>query len=119
MASVRQAQYIRWAARISGLLVIAIFLFLLILAFANEDGIQTQAVPKIILMALAICGVVAAWRWERTGGTMLVASGLALGLSMCQGYQTFGPVGLLLVLVIYTPLPLFSGVLFLLSSRRV
>ena len=119
MADGRRAHYIRWAARISGLAVAVIFVSILVLAFTNEDGIQAQAVPKILLMALAICGVAMAWRWERVGGVMLVASAVALGLSICQSYHIFGPVGLLLVLLIYTPLPLCSGVLFLLSSRRV
>ena len=113
----RGAGYIRWAARISGVLVIVVFLFILILAFTNEDGIHAQAVPEIILLMIAIAGVGIAWRWERVGGGLLVASAVALGLSICQSYPIFGPVGLLLVLLIYTPLPLFSGVLFLLSSR--
>jgi len=112
------ADYMRWAARVSGLLVVGVFLLILILAFTNEDGILAQAVPKIIVMAVAICGVAVAWRWERVGGAMLVASAVALGLSICQSYPIFGPVGLLLVMLIYTPLPLISGVLFLLSSRR-
>jgi hypothetical protein len=99
-------------------MVVVVFVLILALSFTNEDGIQAQAVPKIILMAVAICGVAVAWRWERAGGTILVASAITLGLSMCQDYPTFGLVGLLLVLLIYTPLPLFSGVLFLLSSRR-
>ena len=112
------AHYIRWAARISGFGVVVIFLLILALAFINEDGIQTQAVPKILLMALAICGVVVAWRWERIGGAILVLSAVALAASMCQGYSTFGLAGLLVVLLIYTPLPFTSGVLFLLSGRK-
>ncbi|HUW14034.1 MAG TPA: hypothetical protein VM537_30195 [Anaerolineae bacterium] len=115
----RGAGHIRWAARVSGLLVVGVFLFILILAFTNEDGIQAQAVPKVILLAIAIAGVGLAWRWERVGGGLLVASAVALGLSICQSYPIFGPVGLLLVVLIYTPLPLMAGVLFLLSSRRL
>jgi hypothetical protein len=118
MADGRRVQYIRWAARISGLAVVVAFLLILALAFTNEDGIQAEAVPKILLMALAICGVVVAWRWERFGGAILVTSAVALGMSMCQGYPIFGPVGFLLVLLIYVPLPLISGVLFLLSGRQ-
>jgi len=115
----RGAGHIRWAARVSGLLVVGVFLFILILAFTNEDGIQAQAVPKVILLAIAIAGVGLAWRRERVGGAILVASAVALGLSICQSYPIFGPVGLLLVVLIYTPLPLMAGVLFLLSSRRL
>jgi hypothetical protein len=100
------------------LAVVVVFLLIFALAFTNEDGIQTEAVSRILLMALAICGAVAAWRWERVGGAALVLSAVALAASMCQGYSTFGLVGLFLVLLIYTPLPLLSGVLFLLSSRR-
>ena len=115
----RGADNIRWAARVSGLFVVGVFLLILILAFTNEDGIQAQAVPKVILLAIAIAGVGLAWRRERVGGAILVASAVALGLSICQSYPIFGPVGLLLVVLIYTPLPLMAGVLFLLSSRRL
>jgi len=115
----RGAGHIRWAARVSGLLVVGVFLLILFLAFTNEDGIQAQAVPKVILLMIAIAGVGIAWRWERVGGGLLVASAVALGLSICQSYPIFGPVGLLLVVLIYTPLPLMAGVLFLLSSRRL
>ena len=115
----RGADNIKWAARVSGLPVVGLFLLILFLAFSNEDGVQAQAVPKVILLMVAICGVAMAWRWERVGGAMLVASAVALGLSICQSYPIFGPVGLLLVVLIYTPLPLISGVLILLSSRRL
>ena len=111
------ADNIRWAARVSGLSVVGLFLLILFLAFTNEDG--AQAVPKMILLAIAITGVGLAWRWERVGGAILVASAVALGLSMYQSYPILGRVGLLLVVLIYTPLPLIAGVLFLLSSRRL
>ena len=115
----RGADNIRWAARVSGLSVVGLFLLILFLAFTNEDGVQAQAVPKIILLAITIAGVGLAWRWERVGGAILVATIVALGLSMVQSYPILGPVGLLLVVLIYTPLPLIAGVLFLLSSRRL
>ena len=114
----RGADYIRWAARVFGLSVVGVFLLILFLAFTNEDGIHAQAVPKVILLMVAICSVGVAWRWERVGGAILVASVVALGLSMVQSYPILGPVGLLLVVLIYTPLPLIAGALFLLSSRR-
>ena len=114
----RGADYIRWAARVFGLSVVGVFLLILFLAFTNEDGIHAQAVPKVILLMVAICSVGVAWRWERVGGAILVASAVALGLSMYQSYPILGRVGLLLVVLIYTPLPLIAGVLFLLSSRR-
>ena len=115
----RGADDIRRAARVSGLQVVGIFLLILILAITNEDGIQAQAVPKVILLTVAISAVGMAWRWERVGGVVLVASALALGLSMYQSYPLLGSLGLLLAVLIYTPLPLIAGVLFLLSSRRV
>jgi len=115
----RGAAYIRWAARVFGLSVVGVFLSILFFAFTNEDGIHAQAVPKIILLMIAICSVGVAWRWERVGGAILVASAVALGLSMYQSYPILGPVGLLLVVLTYTPLPLIAGILFLLSSRRL
>jgi hypothetical protein len=90
----RGADDIRWAARISGLQLGGIF-----------------------LLVVAILGVGMAWRWERVGGMMLIVSALALGLSVYQAHPILGPVGLLLALLIYTPLPLIAGILFLLSSR--
>jgi len=115
----RGADDIRRAARIFGLQVVGIFLLILILALTNEDGIQAQAVPKVILLTVAISAVGMAWRWERVGGAVLVASAVALGLSMYQSYLLLGSLGLLLAVLIYTPLPLIVGVLFLLSSRRL
>ena len=115
----RGAGHIRWAARVSGLLVVGVFLLILFLAFTNEDGIQAQAVAKVILLMIAIAGVGIAWRWERVGGGLLVASAVALGLSICQSYPIFGPAGLLVVLLIYSAPPLVAGVLFLLSGRRL
>jgi hypothetical protein len=114
----RGADDIRRAARVSGLQVVGIFLLILILALTNEDGIPAQAAPKVILLMVAISAVGMAWRWERVGGAALVASAVALGLSMYQSYPLLGSLGLLLAVLIYTPLPLIAGVLFLLSSRR-
>ena len=115
----RRADDIRRAARVSGLQVVGIFLLILILAITNEDGIHAQAVPKVILLTVAISAVGMAWRWERVGGAVLVASAVALGLSMYQSYPLLGSLGLLLAVLIYTPLPLIAGILFLLSSRRM
>jgi TctA family transporter len=114
----RGAENIRWVARLSGLLTAGLFLLILILAFTNEDEIQAQAVPVVVLLAVAICGVGVAWRWERAGGVMLVASAVALGLSMYQSLPVFGFTGLLMVLLIYALPPLCAGGLFLLSGRR-
>jgi len=113
----RGADDIRRAARASGLQVAGIFLFVLMLALTNEDGVPAQALPKLSLLVVAILGVGMAWRWERVGGMMLIVSALALGLSAYQSYPILGPVGLLLAVLIYTPLPLIAGILFLLSSR--
>ena len=118
-ATDRGAGDIRRAARVSGLQVVAIFLVILILAITNEDGIPAQAMPKVILLTMAISAVGVAWRWERVGGAVLVASAMALGFSMYQTYPLVGTLGLLLAVLIYTPLPLIAGVLFLLSSRTV
>jgi hypothetical protein len=109
---------VRWVARVCGLLVVGLFVLILIFAFTNEDGIHAQAAPKVVLMVAAICGVGLAWRWARVGGTVLVASSVALGLSMFQTRPMLAPVGLLLALLIYAAPPLVAGVLFLLSGRR-
>lgn len=113
------ADDIRRAARVSGLQVVGVFLLILLLALTNEDGIGAQALPKVILLTVAISAVGIAWRWERVGGAVLVASAVALGLSMYQSYPHLGSLGLLLAVLIYTPLPLIVGVLFLLSGRRM
>ena len=115
----RRAGDIRQAARVSGLQVVGVFLLILVLALTNEDGIEAQALPKVILLTVAIGAVGIAWRWERVGGAVLVASAVALALTMYQSYPLLGSLGLLLAVLIYAPLPLIVGVLFLLSSRSM
>jgi hypothetical protein len=114
-----RAEDIRWVARVCGLLVVGLYVLILIFAFTNEDAIQAQAVPKIVLMSIAMLGVGLAWRWERVGGAVLVASAVTLGLSMYESLPIFGFTGLLMVVLIYAIPPLCAGVLFLLSGRRV
>jgi hypothetical protein len=109
---------VRMLARVGGLLVVGLFLAILALAFTNEDGILAQAVPKVVLLAVAILGVGLAWWWERVGGAILVVSAVALGLSMYRSLPLLGSEGVLLTLLIYVPLPLVAGVLFLLSGRK-
>ncbi len=109
-----------WSARVSGLLMTTFFLFIIILAFINEDQPEAVALPTLFLLPVAILGALAAWRWIRIGGMVLVISALALSISVYRSSVAFGlgPVGLLLGLPTYSLPPLFTGILYLLPAGR-
>jgi len=68
---------IKWIARILGSLVA-----LMVLVFGVGYAIQGSAPtgPAIIVFAFWIIGVVAAWKWEGFGGSLILANTLACTL---------------------------------------
>lgn len=71
-------------------------------------------VPSFILIA----ALIVAWKWEKAGGIILIAIGLALGIFIFRGnYKRMGDMWKSLTVVMALAFPFFlSGVLFLTSD---
>ena len=70
-----------WMARLLSLGMDSVFLLFLILAVTNEDKPQGPAISVLVLLVLTIGASLAAWRWEKAGGALVVAGGLCLGVA--------------------------------------
>ncbi len=73
---------LRWTARIFAVLVVVLLLWFLV-----ESGTrvlaglrlgQMQGLPLLLALAVAVIGVVIAWRWELVGGILALLGALAV-----------------------------------------
>lgn len=77
-------KYIRWIARIWGLLLLAfISFFLLAHVFGDEEPStafqnQREVISFLCFPVSTIAGLILAWKWERAGGWIIVAGMAAL-----------------------------------------
>jgi hypothetical protein len=119
----RTAINLRWAARIIGLIILALFLSILVgetIASWTEEGLSFSVeslyiiVPAVLLLAFYLL----AWWKERLGGILLVAGYLLLSFSPAvhsifynmEGFTFF--IGMFFFAAPF----LISGVLFILAS---
>jgi hypothetical protein len=109
---------LRWLARGLSIVTGGVFLLIIGLALTNEDRPGGAAVPVLILLGLTLIASVAAWRWERAGGLVVIL--LAFGLTIAA-YSSSRAVGLgsqaLLPALLYGGPFLVVGTLFWLSGR--
>ena len=81
----------RWVARILALIAVGLFVF-----FAVELGAEVfpalswgpQGIPLLIALAVALAGVLGAWRWELAGGVTTVSGAAAIMALVCLGSGT-------------------------------
>jgi hypothetical protein len=108
-----------WMARLSSLVIDSVFLLILCLAITNEDKPQGPAVIVLVLLALTVAASFAAWRWRRTGGALVVAGGLCLGVAAYSASLAFGlkSSGWLGAFIYGAPFVLV-GILFWISGGR-
>jgi hypothetical protein len=102
----------RWTARILALLAVGLFVF-----FAVDLGARVfptlswgpQGIPLMIVLAVALAGVVVAWRWELIGGIMTVAGVAGIMALVCVGSGT----DMLFCAFLFTLPLLVAGALYL------
>jgi peptidoglycan/LPS O-acetylase OafA/YrhL len=102
----------RWVARILALIATGLFVYFLV-----ESGAEVvsslawgpQGFPLLIGLAVALIGLLLAWRWELLGGVMAVVGGVATMALVCIGS---GPDMLFCALLFTLPI-LVAGVLYL------
>lgn len=114
----RKPATLRWLARGLSIVTGGVFLLIIGLALTNEDRPGAAAVPVLILLGLTLMASVAAWRWERAGGLVVIL--LTGGLTVAA-YSSSRAVGLrsqaLLPALLYGGPFLVVGTLFWLSGR--
>ena len=111
---------LRWMTRLLSLVINIVFLLILCLAVMNEDKPQGPAITVLVLLALTVAASFAAWRWERSGGALVVAGGVCLGAAAYSASLAFG-LGSFALLGTFTygaPFVLV-GILFWISGGRV
>lgn len=84
VAGIRQLA--RWASLVTG----GVFLLILFLAVTNEDRPQALALPVLTLLALTLLACLAAWRWERIGGGLVVVGAVGLGIAAYRSASVLG-----------------------------
>jgi hypothetical protein len=110
-----------WTPRI--LCILAILLISVFALDAFEPGrtlgqqllaFLIHLIPSFILIA----ALVAAWKWEKIGGLIMIAIGLALGIFLFRGnYKRMGDLWKSITIVMALAFPFFlSGILFLASD---
>jgi hypothetical protein len=109
---------LRWLAWGLSIVTDGVFLLIIGLALTNEDKPGGATVPVLILLGLTLVASVAAWRWERIGGLVVIL--LAVGLTVAA-YSSSQAIGLgsqaLLPALLYGGPFLVVGALFWLSGR--
>jgi len=109
---------LRWLARGLSIVTGGVFLLIIGLALTNEDKPGGAAVPVLILLGLTLVASVAAWRWERIGGlvVILLAGGLTVAAYSASRSFGLGSPSFLPAFLYGGPFPVV-GALFLVSSR--
>jgi hypothetical protein len=103
----------RWTPRAIGLVASGLFLLFIIesgaSALVSLTWTSPLGMPLLVALAVAVAGVLIAWRWEMAGGAMALLGGLGI---MGLVYAGSGPESLLAALLLAFPM-LVAGVLFL------
>ena len=81
---------LRWLTRLLILVINSVFMLILCLAITNEDKPQGPAIAVLILLALTMVGTLAAWRWERAGGAVVMVGALGTGVAAYSVSERFG-----------------------------
>lgn len=96
---------IRWAARVVGTLLAALFIFMFAgYALAGEFLPIFHLTPaetlETIAVLIALIGIGIAWRWELPGGLMVFAAGLMFTLVESIESRNFDPIWFAIVFMV-------------------
>jgi hypothetical protein len=87
------AQYMRWTARVIGLLLAGGFLITLIVegVDAGSEAIEIAGILLTVLTAVALAGSIFSWWWQWLAGILLVlvAAGLGAHIAVYAGHNHF------------------------------
>jgi hypothetical protein len=97
----------------------SVFVLILCLAITNEDRPNGPAIMILVLLGLTMAGSVAAWRWERAGGAVVIVGALGTGFAAYSASLEFGlgSQSFLPALIYGVPF-LVVGILFCVCGQR-
>ena len=113
----RAGGWIRWTARILGLLVV---LFVLawdiggVVAIVTERTLDPLHVLQAVVLSWAAATMLLAWRWEKLGGLLAALTGIVLGIVILLTVEPERKIYLLLVISLP---PIVIGGAFLVADR--
>jgi hypothetical protein len=112
--------YLRWTARLLSIVTCSVFLLIVLFAITNEDKPTLPAIFVMALLGLVILGCIAAWRWEKVGGMVVVVGAVCLTAAALVASLSFGLGGssILAALVYGVPF-LIVGLMFWVSGSSV
>lgn len=103
---------IRITARLLGLAAVGLFVAFVIVSGALVFPLSwtdPQGVPLLAALAVALAGVIMAWRWELVGGVMAIVGAVAIIALVCAGSGT----DMLFCAFLFTLPLLVAGALYL------
>jgi hypothetical protein len=111
---------VRWMTRLLSIVIGCMFLLIIHLAVTNEDSPQRAAIPVLALLVLTIVAALAAWRWEKVGGVVVVLLALCLSVAAYSASLTYGLGSLSFVPALLYGVPfLIVGILLWVCGRGV
>jgi hypothetical protein len=81
---------LRQTARLLSIVTCDVFLLIMLLAITNEDQPAPLAILVLALLGLVILSCVAAWRWEKTGGMVIVGGAVCLTVAALVASLSIG-----------------------------
>ena len=106
---------LRWTARILSIVASGVFLFILFLVATNEDPPEGPGIVLVALLAASIVGCIAAWRWEKIGGAMVVICAIAVSAAAFMASVSYGlgAWGILSAIIYGVPFLVVGGMFWL------
>jgi hypothetical protein len=110
-----------WTPRILCILAILLISMFALDAFEPGRTLGQQLLAFLIHLTpsfILIAALVVAWKWEKTGGLIMIVIGLAFGIYLFRGnYKRMGDLWKSVTIVMALAFPFFlSGIMFLASN---
>ncbi len=119
MQNQQSAISLGWLARLFSVAVGCAFLAIVVLSIFNEDKPQAPAIPVLLFVVLAVAASLAAWRWEKIGGLLVILCALCLMAAVYSASVAFGLASnIILFISLYCAPFLVVGLLFWLSGTQ-
>jgi len=113
------ARLTQWMTRGLSLVVNLFYAVILVAAFTNEDPPTATGWAVLGCVLACIVTSVAAWRWPRVGGLLVLggAAALAVSVIVSAALQGFEPLAAIITLFVYPVPAILVGALFVADGQ--